>query len=200
MHIEYDLIRTKKRFISNDVQDQIKNIRSEKGKAEAEMKEVETLIEELKEEDKAVCEISAGFAAFLKTYAILPYNDAVGRYLDIQIENEERKVKPDRTKISDLNDYKGVYETKKRIIEKSLQDAKDKPDAQFDAAKMVKDFQQKAFGLKHFGKDIKKVFEEIDKQNDKRKDASSKHGYVPQRPPGYKPPASRRSGGKCTIM
>ena len=99
-----------------------------------------------------------------------------------------------------MNDYKGVYETKKRIIEKSLQDAKDKPDAQFDAAKMVNDFQLKAFGLKHFGKDIKKVFEEIDKQNDNQKGASSKHGYVPPCPPGLKSPASRRSSGKCTIM
>ena len=98
-----------------------------------------------------------------------------------------------------MNDYKGVYETKKRIIEKSLQDAKDKPDAQFDAAKMVKDFQQKAFSLKHFGKDIKKVFEEIDKQNDKQKRASSRHGYVSQRSPEYKP-ASKRAGGKCTVM
>ena len=58
MHIEYDLIRTKKRFISNDVQDQIKNIRSEKGKAEAEMKEVENLIKELREENSRLRETS----------------------------------------------------------------------------------------------------------------------------------------------
>ena len=46
---------------------------------------------EFKLEQKEVMRISATYGAYLKDVAILPYNDALGDYLDMIIDQEDQK-------------------------------------------------------------------------------------------------------------
>ena len=91
-HLMYETEVKKTTYLSEEMQANLDTVKG-KGKKEAlVMKMLDDTINELKEEEKIVKEVGAQFAAFLKVFAIIPYNDAMGEYIDMQIEAEEKKI------------------------------------------------------------------------------------------------------------
>ena len=167
MHRTYDLHQVKKQFISDEAQKLINSKLSEKEKKEEQMKSLKVLGEEFKEEGKKIQEVAAGFAAFLKIYAMIPFNDAMGDYIDVQIQQEKEKEDVDgkrEDRISEWTKYKAEYEEQKEILIEAMDKVSDTDEGKAEAAKDIKDLMQEAFGLKHFGEDIKKVYKKIEQK------------------------------------
>ena len=111
--------------------------------------------------------MAAGFAAFLKIYAIIPFNDAMGEYIEAQIQQEKEKEDVDgkqKGRISEWNKYKTAYEIQKNILIEAMSGISETDDGKAEAARDIKDLMHKAFELKHFGEDIRKVYERIEQQ------------------------------------
>ena len=85
----YDTVQIKKSFLSDEMKKQLDAVKGKKQKEELEMKFLTTLTAELNDEEETVKSIGASFAAFLKVFAIVPYNDAMGEMIDIQIGEQE---------------------------------------------------------------------------------------------------------------
>ena len=166
MHRTYDLHQVKKKFISDEVQRQLNTKLTEKGKVEAKKRDLEQLGKEFKTEGKIIQEVAAGFAAFLKIYAIIPFNDAMGEYIDAQIKQEKEKSDFDGKRAANIAEwtrYKAEYEQQRKILINAMDKVKNTDQGKSGAAKDIKDLMQKTFKLKHFGKDIEKVYHEIQK-------------------------------------
>jgi len=182
MHRTYDLHQVKTEFISDEVQAQLDGAKNKKQRAEANKKCLENLVLEFREEKEEIRKIGADFAAFLNTFAIIPFNDAMGAYIDKQIKEEEEKPqnKEQRKIVEDLIKEKDAYEEQKNIIEKALAELRDSDEGKEKAAKTIKELQARAFKLKHFGADVKKVFDKI---NSKKTEISSfQYGKTPPPP------------------
>ena len=180
MHRTYDMVKVKKEFISTAVQEKIDRAKTEKQKAEMRKQEFEKLVTELKEEEVQIRDIGAGFAAFLKTFAIIPFNDAMGDYIEAQIKDEQTKLHPDKRVIAELQKQQDQYETRKEIITKAMSNVKNTDVGKSGAAEEIKRLEQKAYGLKHFGKDIKAA---IDKINTSKAQLPEFHyGNIPKQP------------------
>ncbi|XP_063691968.1 uncharacterized protein LOC134824157 isoform X1 [Bolinopsis microptera] len=167
MHRTYDLHLVKKQFISDEVQKLLNSILSEKEKTKVQMESLKVLGEEFQDEGKKIQEVAAGFAAFLKIYAIIPFNDAMGEYIDVQIQQEKEKEDVDgkrEDRISEWTKYKKEYEEQKGILIEAMDKVSDTDEGKAEAAKDIKDLMQDAFKLKHFGEDIKKVYEKIEQK------------------------------------
>ena len=167
MHRTYDLHRVKKQFISDEVQKLLNSKFSEKEKKMVQMESLKVLGEEFKDEGKKIQEVAAGFAAFLKIHAIIPFNDAMGDYIDVQIQQEKEKEDVDGKRagrISEWTKYKAEYEVHKGILIDAMDKVSNTDEGKVEAAKDIKDLMQEAFKLKHFGGDIKKVYERIEQQ------------------------------------
>ena len=115
MHRTYDLVTVKRQFISEAVQRKI----AEKRNATARMLAAKTVFNQLerefKLEQKEVMRISATYGAYLKDVAIFPYNDALGDYLYMIIDQEDQKDNSirDQTLIDNLRVSRRAYEEEK---------------------------------------------------------------------------------------
>ena len=63
-----------------------------------------------------------------------------------------------------MNEYKETYEIQKNILIEAMSKISETDEGKAEAARDIKDLMQKAFKLKHFGEDIKKVYERIEQQ------------------------------------
>jgi hypothetical protein len=79
-------------------------------------------IERLECEQKMISEASVKFAVFLKTCAILPYNDVFEAYVNHAIEEEQRSVlfTLDTSKVRRLKGLLNVYREEQRMIENAI--------------------------------------------------------------------------------
>lgn len=79
-------------------------------------------IEDLKSEREIIAEVSSKFAAFLKTNAITPYNDALINYLEHLIKLEEAKIQRgvDNHALNGLQGMKRTYQHQVEILEAAL--------------------------------------------------------------------------------
>ena len=91
MHITYDLIPIKRRITDKNMNDAINAKMSVRDKLEAFNKDINERIEKLKSEEMTIITISAKFALFTKTNAILAFNDDIENYLNLCIREEESK-------------------------------------------------------------------------------------------------------------
>ena len=90
-HLTYETEVKETTYLSDAMQAELDNVTNKKEREKLAIKMQNNLISELKEEEKIVKEVGAQFAAFLKVFAIIPYNDAMGDYIVTQIEAEEKK-------------------------------------------------------------------------------------------------------------
>jgi hypothetical protein len=159
MHLTYNLEKVSKVFISDDVQKQIMAKSTEKEKKEEFKRQIDVKLSELQEEEKTILQVSAKYGAFLKDNAIIPYNDAVGDYLDICIKQEEKKdtctMLRNEELLQRLKNLRAEYEKEKEVLDKAMKSGTTTTPEQ------VKQLQQELFDLKHFGKTLKDIFEGI---------------------------------------
>ncbi len=157
MQMTYTVETVWREFISDDVAKQIMVKKREKEKIEEFKRQVDVKLCELQEEEKTILKVSAKFGAFLKHNAIIPYNDAVGDYLDIVIKHEEEKNEILRNKdlLQRLQKLRAEYEKEKQILDKAM------GSETTTTPELIKELQQQLFELKHFGKTLKDIFEGI---------------------------------------
>ena len=166
MHRTYDLVTVKRSFISAEVQAKIKEKKDTKSKNEAAVYEMNKLIKEFETEQKEVLRISATYGSFLKDAALIPYNDAVGDYLDMTIKQEEEKpaILRDPDMINKLNQSKRAYEEEKAVIERALEGSPNRSGLRFTPAQ-VEQLQKDLFKMKHFGSSLRNIFFSIERGN-----------------------------------
>ncbi len=157
MHLTYNLEKVSKVFISDDVQKKIMAKKTEKEQKEEFKRQIDVKLCELQDEEKTILQVSAKYGAFLKDNAIIPYNDAVGDYLDIVIKHEEDKNEILRNKdlLQRLRKLRAEYEKEKQILDKAMRSGTTTTPEQ------IMELQQQLFDLKHFGKTLKDIFEGI---------------------------------------
>ena len=162
MHRTYDLVTVKRSFISEEVQKKIKEKKDAKSRMEAIVQEMTNLQFEFKSEQQEVFRVSAAYGAFLRDAALIPYNDALGDYLDMIIHQEEEKHSDlrDQDMIYRLHQQKKAYEEEKKAIESAVQG----PGLSVTPEQIVK-LQEDLFKMKHFGPSLRTIFYRIEKGN-----------------------------------
>ena len=138
--------------------------------------ELNRQIPEYKWEQKEVLRISAKYGSFLKNVAIIPYNDALGDYLDMVIDQENQKDKAirDANLLASLMTSRKSYDEEKRILEDAMGIAAGDQVTTPDEIKLL---QKELFQLKHFGNSLKNIFLQI--ENNKKKMAQHSYEEVP---------------------
>ena len=153
MHITYTADVVEKEYLSPEVQKTIENKAGLKKKKTALIGELENRTKELEEEKKEIYECASFFGAFLKENALIPYNDAFGEYLDMQIREERVKKIRDDKKIEQLENEKQDYEVRKNLIIESIASgSKDK--GEVIPLERIYEMRKKLCSLKHNGKTL----------------------------------------------
>ncbi len=126
MHTTYDLIPRKRIVKDKNMNDAINAKMSVKDKLEAFNKEINVRIEKLKSEETTIITISAKFALFTKTNAILAFNDDIENYLNLCIREEESKNFVGNQSSSILNSLLSTrdnYNAQKKIFDDAIKNA-----------------------------------------------------------------------------
>ena len=160
MHITYSTEIFKEDFLSQDVQDQINQKNSIKAQKEAFKQAVDAKNDELMKEEKIIMKTSAKYGSFLKANAIIAYNDAVGDYLDMCIEQERNKPQAIRndTLLTTLEDMKRQYVKERKILDEAIDTDTGE---NIHSPEEVMKLQRELFDLKHMGKTLKDLFDGI---------------------------------------
>jgi hypothetical protein len=163
MHRTYDLKLVNRQFISDAVQKKIKAKKDAQGKMDVLTAVYSKLVIEFEFEQKEVLRISATYGSFLKEVAILPYNDALGDYLDMTIEQEDQKDNSlrDLELIARLRSSRRAYEEEKQLLDNAMAVSDDGQNTRFTPAE-IKNLQKELFHMKHFGASLKTIFDNID--------------------------------------
>ena len=85
------MVTVKRSFISDEVQRKINEKKDAKSRMEAAVNAMINLVNEFETEQKEVLKVTVNYGSFLKDAAMIPYNDALGDYLDMTIKQEEEK-------------------------------------------------------------------------------------------------------------
>ena len=99
---------------------------------------------------------------------MIPYNDALGDYLDMTIEQEEGKqpLLRDQDLINRLYLSKKAYEEEKAVIQNALQSQEPGQGTGFRfTPKQIEELQEDLFKMKHFGQSLRNIFFSIDRGN-----------------------------------
>lgn len=153
---------------------------SEKRRAELRMKEIQNLVDEFKMEKEVILEMVPGFAAFLRTFAMIPVSNTMGEYIEMQIRQEEAKEFPNRQIIADLRAQRKEYYERTEIYKSGMQEFKNTQEGQEQAAQTIESLLQKGFNLKHLGEDFKRMMDRMNAEQAMR--PVFHHGYVPRKP------------------
>lgn len=123
-------------------------------------------IKEYNEEQKIITECCVTFASFLKVNAILPFNDTIKDYIQMNINEEEKiaAITNDYTQVKSLRKQLSIYEKERSILEKNLESGGAAPITPKD----IKNLENKLIKLPHFGNSIKDLFEKTKKGREKQ--------------------------------
>ena len=168
MHRTYDLVTVKRSFISEEVQRKINEKKDVKSRMEAAVNEMINLVNEFETEQAEILRVSVTYGSFLKDAAMIPYNDALGDYLDMTIEQEEGKqpLLRDQDLINRLYLSKKAYEEEKAVIQHALQSQEPGQGTGFRfTPKRIEELQEDLFKMKHFGQSLRNIFFSIDRGN-----------------------------------
>uniref|UniRef100_A0A914CEL6 Uncharacterized protein n=1 Tax=Acrobeloides nanus TaxID=290746 RepID=A0A914CEL6_9BILA len=123
-------------------------------------------IKEYDEEQKIITECCVKFASFLKVNAILPFNDTIKDYIQMNINEEEKiaAITKDYTQVESLREQLRIYEKERSILESNLESGGAAPITPKD----IKNLENKLIKLHHFGKSIKDLFEKTKKGREKQ--------------------------------
>ncbi|PAV86444.1 hypothetical protein WR25_18654 [Diploscapter pachys] len=116
-------------------------------------------IDKYKAEQKVIDGICAKFGAFLRSCAIVPYNDCIEDYLKFNIKEVERQHENTKEpelldKVQRLNEQLAQYQQTKRVLE-----LMESEQAKKVTAEEIKQMQAQLEALELSGPDIKKLFD-----------------------------------------
>ena len=167
MHITYKIDVVEEKFLSDEVQTQITEKKTVKAKKESFKQAIDIKIAELKEEQEIIMKTSAKYGSFLKANALIPYNDAVGDYLDMSIKLEQQKSKEIRNEdlCKTMESMKKSYEEERRMLDEAIGTSHDE---NIKTPEEVAKLQADLFSLKHMGPTLMDFFEQISIANSAR--------------------------------
>ena len=158
MHVTYETQLYEKEILNEEAQ--IEKKRCAKELKEAFKKAIDTKIEELMKEERIIKKTITKYGSFLKANAILPYNDAVERYIDMSIQLERYKaseIRNDRL-LSTMEAIKSQYHHEKRILDDAMGSVDDQ---NIHSPEDVMRLQRELFSLKHMGRTLEMLFDGI---------------------------------------
>ena len=159
IQVTYDTRVVKKEFLSPEAQEAIREKGSMMAKQEVAKQEIDKKIAELKKEEEHIMQTAVKFGSFLKESALIAYNDAMGDYIDMCINQEEKKsieLKND-TILAKLKEMKNKYQHEQEI----LVDAISRGTCDNINTEQVTKLQAELVRLKHFGPTLKRLFRDI---------------------------------------
>nr|XP_054753970.1 uncharacterized protein LOC129259735 [Lytechinus pictus] len=164
MHITYDLTVKPEKFLSPKIQSEINKIRDKKEKKKEYVNQINKKVAELEEEQKIIMKTGAKFGSFLNANALIPYNDAVGDYLDMCIKQERAKPAETRNEnvLETMRNMKSEYTQQREILDNAIGEGASE---NIKTPEQVKVLQEELFKLKHFGAILKTLFREISFDN-----------------------------------
>ena len=167
MHITYSTEIIETEFLTLEDKKKIQEKECIKDKEETLKHAIETKIVELQGEEKEIIRTAAMYGSYLKATALIPYNDAVGDYLDMCIEHEEMKPDNSRNKtfLLTMQDMRNEYQRQREILDKAIGTGEGE---NIRTADQVKELQKQLFKLKHFGKTLEDLFKGISITNSAR--------------------------------
>ncbi|PFX23175.1 hypothetical protein AWC38_SpisGene12261 [Stylophora pistillata] len=156
MHITYKTNLVEKEFLSKQTQSSILEKEGLKSQKEAFIRLLQRDIWELEREKDYIYESAGFFGVFLKSNAMIPYNDSFSEYIDMQINDEKMKEKMirDDEKIRNLTKEKQAYEEKKKLLIKTMASSSPR---KFENShiKEIYTRKEKLCSLKHNGRMLK---------------------------------------------
>ncbi|PAV64127.1 hypothetical protein WR25_05624 [Diploscapter pachys] len=160
MHLTYTQEKTEVLVEDSEIQKKLNSTNSDKEKQEIILQTYKDRINKYKAEQSAIDEACAKFAAFLKRYAIIAYNDAVEEYLKFNIREAEQvagttKSKKSSKRVERLQQQLRQYIEKKRILSGQLANGT----AQLIDASDIKKIQKDLEKLEMTGPNIKLLLE-----------------------------------------
>ena len=179
MHLTYDTKVVQKEFLSPEVRVAIQETKTTRAQKEAFKQLLDVKIKELREEEKVILRASAKYGSFLKATALLPYNDAVGDYLDMCIQQQVNKPKEirDDSLLFKMREMKQEYERQRNVLDKAMRTGAGEI---VTTPAQVRQLQEELFQLKHFGPILKRLFDGISITNSARnKDFAEKIVPIP---------------------
>ena len=122
MHITYKTTLVVTEFLTKEAQRIIMEKEDMKSRKEACIATLRSQSKEYEQEKDYIYECASFFGVFLKNHAMIPYNDSFGDYVDMLIKDEEAKKEEirDDGKIRKLKEEKLTYETKKKLIKRTI--------------------------------------------------------------------------------
>ncbi len=123
MHISYENTQVETQVIDSNVQSMIDQKVDHQKLIEASIDSANDLIDQLKQEQDEIIQVSAKFARFTSKNAIAVFNDDLDAYLDLLIREEEAKkqsgLQNDQV-LNGLRDVKQNYIEQKKIFDTNL--------------------------------------------------------------------------------
>ncbi|KAL3089934.1 hypothetical protein niasHS_006386 [Heterodera schachtii] len=160
VHIHYDYAQCKKTFTIEELEQKLV------GDKRAGLSASENVQKQMLEERGIIYKKAAQFCAFLKKWALKPYNDSMEAYINLSIKQAEKVVteckgaadeKLHEDKLEGLRESLRLYRQQKELIDNATADDSNGPNV--ITAKDVKKFFNELCKLPVFGKDIRQMFE-----------------------------------------
>ena len=163
MHITYRLEMFEEKFFTKEVRDLINEQKTLKDKKEVFRRQLAKKTLDLENETTIILQTSAKYGSFLQANVLIPYNDAVGDYLDLFIHQE--KTNPDAeersARTASLTDMKEEYLHQKDLLDKAIGKNTDNSITTQDIAKL----QATLFELTYMGPKLRELFVDISFSN-----------------------------------
>ena len=164
MYVTYEIKKTIVRVIDETKQELLEKEQSSMESIYSFIKALQTLIEELKGEEKAITNICAQFGCYLKENAITTFNDAVESHLEMLLWQEKSKPSPVQDAIMKLEGMKENYQQQKNDILRVMEQSDSSSIEFISEPDMVYELQEKLFALKHNGESLREILKRIEEQ------------------------------------
>jgi hypothetical protein len=168
MHIYYSQEVVEAQVVDPSIQekldllkDAVKNQKSAKKQAKHMTKFLEDRRQALRQEQEIITRITAEFAAFLKNYAILPFNDSFENYVQHLLKNEEDLSKngsQNKEVIEGLNHMLTEYKERLHVLKEAMGSPRADQGVLITPEK-IEEYIQELYRLEMYGEKIRLSFE-----------------------------------------
>jgi len=100
MHVTYDMVPVQKAGVDEATKKRYKEITDRVKLKQKMLDDLETRVQELEDEKHQIINACAYFGLFLKSYSVLPYNDAMIGYLNLMIKEEKEKADQSQVRLT----------------------------------------------------------------------------------------------------
>ncbi|KAF5989698.1 hypothetical protein FBULB1_701 [Fusarium bulbicola] len=180
MHFFYELTESKVRVKDKDVERRLRDNASDMALRQEGIERVQQLEGEYRSEQKQLRKATAQFVAYLREHSANAFNDATEKYYDQLIKIETGKIQfgkdnrinvdTNKRKLKGLTDDRDRHLELVRTIQKNMHDQTEALLTQDGVEQLIRDL----YNLKHFGKSLRSLRDDISHYKDRGKRARSR--------------------------